>query len=81
MSGDSRRTAPQIIAERLRRPGYRARIDAKCVDCTYDEAAPGTWRAQVRECTVTGCPLWPVRSGAKARFGQSAEEDDDERID
>lgn len=36
-------------------------IEAKCKDCTYDQAAPGTWRDQVEECRVTACPLWPVR--------------------
>jgi hypothetical protein len=78
MSADGRRTAAQIIAERLRRPGYRARVDAKCVDCIYDEAAPGTWRAQVRACTATGCPLWAVRSGARGLPGHSSEEESDD---
>lgn len=36
-------------------------IEAKCKDCTYDSASPGTWREQVELCRVTRCPLWPVR--------------------
>ena len=36
-------------------------VEAKCKDCTYDHAAPGTWREQVEQCTVTRCPLWVVR--------------------
>jgi hypothetical protein len=36
-------------------------VEAKCKDCTYDQAAPGTWREQVEQCRVTKCALWPVR--------------------
>lgn len=36
-------------------------IEAKCKDCTYDQAAPGTWREQVENCTVKSCALWEVR--------------------
>lgn len=36
-------------------------VEAKCKDCTYDQAAPGTWREQVEQCTVRACALWPVR--------------------
>lgn len=39
----------------------RAAIDAKCRDCTYDTAAPGTWREQVAQCSCYSCPLWPHR--------------------
>lgn len=36
-------------------------IEQKCKDCTYDQAAPGTWREQVELCRVTSCALHPVR--------------------
>jgi hypothetical protein len=36
-------------------------IEAKCKDCTYDNAAPGSWRFQVEECRVRSCALWEVR--------------------
>lgn len=36
-------------------------IEEKCKDCTYDHAAPGTWREQVELCRVKKCALWPVR--------------------
>ena len=36
-------------------------VEAKCKDCTYDQACPGSWRAQVEACTVKRCPLWEVR--------------------
>lgn len=78
---DGRRTATQIIAERLRRPGLRARVDAKCIDCTYDEAAPGSWRAQIDACAVTACPLWAVRPRRSGLPGSVTEDNDDERGD
>jgi len=36
-------------------------VEAKCKDCTYDQASPGSWRQQVEDCRVTSCPLWIVR--------------------
>ena len=36
-------------------------IAAKCRDCIYDPAAPGSWRAQVAQCSCVSCPLWPLR--------------------
>jgi hypothetical protein len=75
---EGRRAAAQIIAERLRRPGYKARVAAKCIDCTYDEAAPGTWRAQVDACTVASCPLWAVRPRRSSGPDTASEVEDDE---
>ena len=43
------------------RLSLRGAIDAKCRDCIYDELEPGSWRRQVAACTVTACPLHPVR--------------------
>lgn len=40
---------------------FRAYINAKCIDCIYDEQAPGTWRKQVELCTVEDCPLYSIR--------------------
>lgn len=39
----------------------RKAIDAHCKSCIYDEIEPGRWKQQVGACTVTKCPLWPVR--------------------
>ena len=39
----------------------RKAIDEHCKSCIYDSLAPGTWRKQVEECTVTVCKLYPVR--------------------
>ena len=39
----------------------RAAINAECRECTYDSAAPGTWRQQVEACTVVACALFHFR--------------------
>jgi hypothetical protein len=39
----------------------RGAINAKCKDCIHDDAAPGTWREQVAQCSSHRCPLWPYR--------------------
>jgi len=52
----------QNIIERLaKNGGFRARINANCCECTYDEFESGTWRKQVENCTVMQCQLYPVR--------------------
>lgn len=65
----SRRSGIDVMAGILARSGgLRARVDAHCVSCVYDEMVPGTWRQQVEECQVTLCALWEVRprsSGSK----------------
>lgn len=44
----------------------RAAINAKCKDCIYDpKSGHGTWRQQVEGCTVSRCPLFPVRPRAQ----------------
>ena len=64
-----RRSRIDVMAGILARSGgLRARADAHCVSCVYDEMVPGTWRQQVEECQVTLCALWEVRprsSGSK----------------
>ena len=32
-----------------------------CKECIYDHTEPGSWRAQTEACTITSCPLYPVR--------------------
>ena len=39
----------------------RGAIDAHCKACCWDQACPGTWRAQVTLCPVTKCELYDVR--------------------
>ncbi|RDH84483.1 MAG: hypothetical protein DIZ80_03110 [endosymbiont of Galathealinum brachiosum] len=41
---------------------YRKAINDKCKDCIFDPSNKhGTWRQQVYLCTVSSCPLWPIR--------------------
>ena len=46
-----RRSKEEIISGTLvKSKGLRARVDAHCVSCVYDETVPGTWRQQVEDC-------------------------------
>lgn len=63
----------ESLVQKAGKQELRARVDAHCVSCTYDDVAPGTWRQQVERCTVKVCPLFDVRSksrstAAKSRF-------------
>lgn len=60
----------ELINKQASKPGFRGKINAKCIDCIYDDAggAGGTWRQQVEACTSYKCPLYsvrPVSSGEK----------------
>jgi hypothetical protein len=52
------KAAPGQDQQRL---SLREAIDAKCKACIFDETEPGRWRQQVAACSVTSCPLYPVR--------------------
>ena len=59
-----RADADQVVGARNNpvKHSLRAAINAKCKQCIYDpESGMGAWRQQVAACTVTRCPLWPVR--------------------
>ena len=62
-----RRTSDEIVSGLMTRNGFRARVDAKCVDCIYDECAPGNWRQQVEACASPDCPLWDIRPKSSAQ--------------
>lgn len=49
----------------------RARVDAHCVSCIYDDLVPGTWRQQVEQCSVTSCPLFDVRVKSRSTAANS----------
>lgn len=67
----------KLIARFVGRNGLRPRINAKCIDCTYEASnGLGTWRQQVEACTVTSCPLWGVRPTSKPS-GNDDEQDGD----
>ena len=62
MSKD-KRDSREIIAKLMSgRPGMRARVNAKCVDCIYDPLLPGNWKQQVHACEDDLCPLWEIRA-------------------
>lgn len=41
--------------------GAKGAVRAKCIDCVYDPAAPGTMAEQIHNCGVTTCSLYPYR--------------------
>ena len=42
--------------------GWRGRVNAKCIECIFDETGGGgTWRQQVEACTCYDCPLYEIR--------------------
>lgn len=49
------------------RKSMRKAINEYCKSCTYDDCAPGNWRQQVTDCTVTKCALWELRPMSKPR--------------
>ncbi|MCG8608923.1 MAG: hypothetical protein MI864_00165 [Pseudomonadales bacterium] len=67
-----------LIESRLKKPGLRCRVDAKCIECIYDPAQRGTWVAQIRNCTSISCPLYDVRKGAGQADDESASEEFEE---
>ncbi len=56
----------ELIAKMVKKRGLRAKIDANCIDCTYDPKDKGSWRKQVQNCTIFTCPLHSVRPTSKA---------------
>jgi hypothetical protein len=51
-----------LIARESDKPGMRGKVNAKCIECIYDDiGGGGSWRKQVENCTSTGCPLYQIR--------------------
>lgn len=44
-------------------------IRAKCIDCCCGD------RKEVRECTITQCPLYPYRMGKRPKNDELVDED------
>lgn len=53
--------ADALVRKWAGKPGLRAKINAKCIDCSYDPKGSGNWRQQVSACAVVDCPLYSVR--------------------
>ena len=58
---DQEQRRAELIQKQASKPGFRGKIDAKCIDCIYDPYSAGTWRKQVEDCTAPDCPLYPIR--------------------
>lgn len=64
----------QLISKLSNAPGLRGKVNAKCIECIYDEKQPGTWRQQIESCASTNCPLYSVRVVPKSdQLGAKAE--------
>lgn len=60
-----------LISKLVNKGSFRALVDAKCIDCSYDESDKGTWRQQVEACRVPSCPLYSRRpKSSKGREGR-----------
>lgn len=52
----------QLIKRECSKPGMRGRVNAKCIECIYDDVGGnGSWRQQVEACTSESCPLYAIR--------------------
>lgn len=52
----------ELIIKHKSQPGLRGKVNAKCIECIYDDiGGGGSWRNQVKNCTSITCPLYDVR--------------------
>ncbi len=52
----------ELIAKQKNTSGMRGKVNAKCIECIYDEAGgQGSWRQQTEACTSVECPLYEIR--------------------
>ena len=51
----------KLIHREAGKAGFRGKVNAKCIECVYDDQEPGTWRKQVENCPSVACPLHSVR--------------------
>lgn len=57
----------KLIHREKAKPGFKGRVNAKCIECIYDDiGGNGAWRQQVEACTSTGCPLYEIRPKSKS---------------
>lgn len=54
----------QLIAKKVQSKGFKSKVEAKCIECIYDDQSSGTWRQQVDNCQSNHCPLHSVRPRA-----------------
>jgi len=52
----------ELISREANKPGMRGKVNAKCIECIYDDiGGNGTWRNQVENCASDSCPLYSIR--------------------
>lgn len=56
----------RLIDRESCKPGMRGKVNAKCIECIYDDQASGSWRKQVEFCTADTCPLYSIRPTSQA---------------
>jgi len=74
-----KKSKTKLIETVLQKSGLRARIDANCIACIYDDLSPGTWRQQVENCSVSDCAIWAVRAKSR-RSGANSDVKTLERV-
>lgn len=50
------------VQKHAAKPTYSSAVKAMCFSCM---GGVGGWRVEVKNCTAYGCPLFPMRVGAK----------------
>jgi hypothetical protein len=45
----------------ISKAGFRGKINANCIACSYDTIDAGSWRKQVENCCEYTCSLYSVR--------------------
>jgi len=49
-----------LSIKHISKSGLRGKINANCIDCTYDPNEIGSWRKQVENCSGHSCSLYTV---------------------
>lgn len=62
ISGETRTRSNPVERSLADPTSLRKAVDAKCYLCIYDEHGTGSWKDQVRQCSVgDACPLFKCR--------------------
>jgi hypothetical protein len=50
-----------LISNHSSKAGFRGKINANCIACSYDTIDADSWRKQVENCCGYSCSLYSVR--------------------
>lgn len=57
----------RLIEREKAKPGFKGKVNAKCIECIYDDiGGNGAWRQQVEACAAISCPLYEIRPKSKS---------------